>query len=684
MTRRTLSFLLRALAAVATLAVAAPAVAQDEQDSFTLPVERFRPAIDDKGLATTEGGSIPAHLGMQGGLIFNYAYNPLVIRNNNDDSVVTAIVAHRLAADALFTIGLFDYVSVGVDLPLTLVQTAGDLGELGDVVGAQNGLAAIGVGDLKLVPKVRILREDKHFISLSIIPALTLPTAGGINFKPEGAEYEYGTSYLGEGPGKVAFIPELAISTNLKGVRVAGNLAYRLRQPTRFLGELQINPEIVYRIGAGYDFATIAPRLGGLMLFGELFGATPDRNPFGLFTDDKLTGNDKVIADVTNRLTNPLEWAVGVRYKLPLGISVEGGVGSGILPGYGSPDLRIYAGVRYAMEDKDKDDDGIEDASDKCVDDPEDKDGHDDADGCPDPDNDGDGLPDVADNCRDEAEDPDAWKDEDGCPEPDNDNDTVLDADDKCPNEAGLPAYAGCAAPDRDKDGVADADDKCVDVPGNVELGGCPDADNDGIADAADKCPDQAGAAPTGCPDKDGDGVLDLDDRCPEQPGTVDLKGCADTDKDGIADPDDKCPTEAEIINGVEDEDGCPDKGKVLVTVTAEKISLAETVYFDSGKDTIQKRSFALLDQVALVMKAHPEIKKVQIEGHTDSQGDDAFNLDLSKRRAASVVSYLVNHGVSADRLGSEGFGETKPIADNKTKAGREKNRRVELRIVDQ
>ena len=176
-------------AIVLALSLAFPAVAQE--NAFTLPVERFRPSIDDKGLATTESGSIPSHFGFQTGLLLNYALNPLVIRDG-DGAFLASIISHRVAGDALFTIGLFDYVSVGVDLPITFVQVGGEVTDqtLADAVGINEGLAGIGLGDLKLVPKVRILREDKHFVSLAIIPAITLPTAGGVKFKDTGAEYD--------------------------------------------------------------------------------------------------------------------------------------------------------------------------------------------------------------------------------------------------------------------------------------------------------------------------------------------------------------------------------------------------------------------------------------------------------------------------------------------------------------
>ncbi len=663
---------------------AAGALAQvaDEPATTTLPLDRFRAPIDDKGLGVTEGGAIPGHLAFQTGLIFNYALNPLVLRDGNGD-VVASIVAHRLAADALFTIGLFEYVSVGVDLPLTLVQVGGEVpADLQETVGVANGLAGIGVGDLRLVPKVRLLREDVHYVSLSLIPTITLPTAGGVRFNDDGPEYEYGGDYLGEGPGAFAFIPEVAVSTNIMGLRPAANLAYRLRQPARFLGAFQIHPELVYRLGLGYELSSFMKGVDGLMVFGEVFGATADRNPFGL-----VNGDDP--AEV--RLQNPVELLVGARWKAVEGVTVEGGAGSGIRAGYGSPDLRLFLGVRYGVEDNDKDDDGVEDKKDTCVDEPEDKDGHDDADGCPDRDNDGDGIPDGSDKCPDAAEDTDSFEDEDGCPDLDNDKDGVPDfsadgVDDECRDVAGKAQWKGCPPPDKDGDGFTDDVDACPDVPGIVDRKGCPedDKDKDGVKDADDECIDVAGSKVTrGCPDKDGDGIRDSEDRCKDVAGVPEFKGCIDTDNDGLADPDDKCPTEPETINGIDDGDGCPDKGKVLVVVTKDKIELKETVFFDPGKATIQQRSSSLLDQIALVMKAHPEVKKIRIEGHTDSDGDEKKNLELSKKRARAVLDAIVSRGVDPLRLESDGYGEGQPIADNKTKAGKAANRRVELKVLD-
>ncbi|MCB9550635.1 MAG: OmpA family protein [Myxococcales bacterium] len=323
--------------------------------------------------------------------------------------------------------------------------------------------------------------------------------------------------------------------------------------------------------------------------------------------------------------------------------------------------------------DRDYDGDTIPNTEDKCPGVAEDRDGFEDTDGCPDTDNDDDGIPDGEDKCPDRAEDKDGDADDDGCPDLDADGDGIEDGADKCPAEA------------EDKDGFQDDD-------------GCPEADNDGdgLADAADKCPtepeDKDGFEDAdGCPDRDndGDGIEDAKDACPDgaedKDGFQDEDGCPDLDNDldGVLDAADKCPDEKETINGNEDDDGCPDEGRSLVAVSTSRIEIKQTVYFDTGKASIQARSFNLLNQVALILKANPQITKVRVEGHTDDKGEDAYNRDLSQSRADAVRDYLVAQGVAADRLVPQGFGEERPIADNRSAAGREKNRRVEFNIIE-
>ncbi|MEW5855570.1 MAG: OmpA family protein, partial [Myxococcota bacterium] len=152
-------------------------------------------------------------------------------------------------------------------------------------------------------------------------------------------------------------------------------------------------------------------------------------------------------------------------------------------------------------------------------------------------------------------------------------------------------------------------------------------------------------------------------------------------DQDGFLDAQDKCPNEPETINNNEDDDGCPDQGKTLVKLETERIVILEKVFFDTNKDTIQPRSYPLLDQVAQVLKTHPELR-VRVEGHTDSQGKPEANLDLSDRRANAVRTYLIGKGVDAQRLEARGYGQTRPVDTNKTSRGRENNRRVEFVVL--
>ncbi len=233
---------------------------------------------------------------------------------------------------------------------------------------------------------------------------------------------------------------------------------------------------------------------------------------------------------------------------------------------------------------------------------------------------------------------------------------------------------------DRDKDGIIDSLDKCPDVPGLAKYDGCPipDTDKDGINDEEDKCPTVPGVARyQGCPipDTDKDGINDEEDKCPNEPGVARYQGCPvpDKDKDGIPDEEDKCPD----VPGVASQQGCPE-------ITAEVVQrieyAAKNIYFNTNSTKLLAKSNAALNDVVKILNENPSVK-LKIDGHTDSQGSDAFNLKLSDGRAGSVKAYMVSKGIDESRLVSEGFGETVPVADNKTAAGRQQNRRVEMKL---
>jgi outer membrane protein OmpA-like peptidoglycan-associated protein len=250
----------------------------------------------------------------------------------------------------------------------------------------------------------------------------------------------------------------------------------------------------------------------------------------------------------------------------------------------------------------DRDGDGILDPDDECPDDPEDFDGWEDENGCPEEqDVDGDDIPDSRDQCILEPEDRDGYLDNDGCPEPDNDLDAILDASDNCANDP------------EDMDGYRDDD-------------GCPDRDNDA------------------------DSILDVEDDCPNEPGPEANRGCPRVYQD--------------------------------VQITRTAIRITQTIHFDFNRATIRSVSFPILNTVAQVMRDYPDIT-IEVGGHTDSRGGDAFNLRLSDERANAVRQYLIEQGIAANRMTAQGYGETRPIESNRTSAGRAANRRVEFVRTD-
>jgi OmpA-OmpF porin, OOP family len=392
-------------------------------------------------------------------------------------------------------------------------------------------------------------------------------------------------------------------------------------RPERELLSTEVGPELTYGVGGSVDATTL------LRVIGEVTGATQlssqlDENPIEARVAGELTVGD---------------------FALALG------GGAGILSGVGVPNFRAFAGAAYRPAGLDSDGDGVRDSADKCPSALEDDDNFQDDDGCPDEDNDGDNIADGSDRCPDTAEDPDGKEDTDGCPDLDNDGDGVQDGYDSCPSEP------------EDKDGDRDED-------------GCPDddRDRDGVPDGADKCPNDP---------EDTDGFGD-EDGCPE----------TDFDGDGVSDDEDQCPDEPEDKDGVDDADGCadviasstPPPPPDLVKVTCDKIEVSQKIFFKSNSAVIETRSHELLNAIASALHQAKHVKKVRVEGHTDDKGNDAKNLKLSQGRAESVRDYLVNAGISAERLEAQGFGETRPIADNKARGGRDDNRRVEFVIVDQ
>lgn len=330
--------------------------------------------------------------------------------------------------------------------------------------------------------------------------------------------------------------------------------------------------------------------------------------------------------------TAPAEWRAGSSWCLGRGFAIDFAAGTALGSGVGSPKARFLLAIGMAPEQ------------------------------CRPSDRDGDGLADRLDKCPDQP----GPASNGGCPAPpDADGDGVPDSEDACPALAGLKENRGCPASyDRDGDGVPDLQDKCPEVPGPASNYGCPITEAVACVPAAVKkvedlpLPEEVAAPPlvislaAPLPDRDGDGVPDAQDNCPDQPGPADNQGC-------------------------------PKEQKQLVVIKGDKIDILDKVYFASAKAVIEKRSFRLLDQVAAVLKNHPELLRVEVQGHTDNAGDAKKNQKLSQSRAEAVVVYLMKAGLDISRLVAKGYGQTQPEVPNSTKANKERNRRVEFHVLE-
>lgn len=321
----------------------------------------------------------------------------------------------------------------------------------------------------------------------------------------------------------------------------------------------------------------------------------------------------------------PIDVYAGVRiYPLKkYDLALNAGIGLPLSPGYGSPLFRVFFGLTYSPREP------------EIID------------------TDKDGLPDKKDKCP-IIPGPHENK---GCPWVDTDKDGLLDKDDRCPKAAGPRSNRGCPWGDIDGDGILDKDDTCPKRPGPRGNRGCP------------------------WPDTDRDGVLNKDDKCVQTPGPRANKGCPwpDTDKDGLLDKDDRCPKAA----GPRSNQGCP---LVIVNKKVRRIYILKKIFFEFNKASIKVESYPILDAVANILKRYKSIN-IRIEGHTDDKGSRRYNLNLSKKRARAVRSYLIRKGISIFRMKYIGRGETRPLAGGPrrfTDQQRAKNRRVEFHITHQ
>jgi OOP family OmpA-OmpF porin len=457
--------------------------------------ERLAPAAGAAGGVFVERPIVPFHLGFGLGLFLHFADDAVVVRQGS--TVIGTPLDGAVSTDLLASIGLFDRLELALGLPIRLYYRGDD--------SAAPLIASGGLGDLRFVPKVSIARGGGEALGWVLGAALpvTFPTGNDLALRGSSGVTVEPRLLFGLYPGRLAVVANAGFMFRRNGSYSPGD-------------ELTFGLAGTFTLPVSHDILDLHAELSG--------GWLP-------------SVNGRALLDL------PLEAIGGVILRPHPRWSVYGMGGVGITNGLAVPDFRLLAGVRYAVGlpskggERDNDSDGIPDRQDRCPNDPEDFDGFQDADGCPDPDNDHDGIP---------------------------------DDDDECPDD-------------------------------------------------------------------------------PEEPGG--------------------------------DRDGCPDKARVFVR--NGKLVIFGKIQFASGSEAILPKSEQLVDEMARALKEHPELKKVEIQGHTDSTGDDFFNLKLGQERAESVKRALVKRGVAPNRLVAKGYGESNPIAPNLTRAGRAKNRRVEFVILN-
>jgi outer membrane protein OmpA-like peptidoglycan-associated protein len=595
-----------------------PAIAV-AQPAGNVPIDTFRPAIDSRGYLTINASQPLGHGELSFGLgALSWGHGMLTFKNGDNFYQVDDVVTATLGAALGLRFGRLE-LELGASLPLTILS--GDRGP--DSLGEPENPNDDQYYKLDGQGLGNIGVHLKTRLLRTVRPPHTGVALIASVFLPTANPAD---RFLGD----EKIVPQLigVIDQELVGgrLRFAVNGGIRIRQQTSFtdmgyMGAPATNETVTATAEAPLGLGVawgIAP--GRFDVVGEVFGAVP-------------------LGDSDNYL--PLEALAGVKLYLARNSFLSLGAGRGLVPSKGTnPDARAFIGIVFEPNVGDRDGDGIKDNLDQCVNDPEDRDSFEDEDGCPDPDNDKDKVLDEDDRCRNIPEDYDGFQDDDGCPEGnanDRDSDGILDHLDKCPDDA------------EDFDGFEDDD-------------GCPEGDNDrdGIIDADDLCP----LVPE---DKD---AFEDEDGCPD----------GDNDKDRIADKDDRCPNEPETYNNVDDRDGCPDKGVIIEKEGG--LEILKPIGFEYNSDVIKRDSYYILDAVVAALQGNPDIELLEIGGHTDEQGNDGYNLDLSNRRAASVLRYLTGKGVEAKRLESQGYGETRPLDKASTPAAYAKNRRVEFVIL--
>lgn len=596
------------------------------QPGGNLDLQAFRPAIDSRGLITVNASEVLQHRELSFGLVTNWGKGVLRFDGaGNSFYEVENILTPTLIGAMGLRLGKAE-LELGVSIPFAIMSgdrgPDSDGGTPGDPRDDQQfRFEGQGLGNVALHSKLRLLNTSRSPIGLALIGSIQLPTAS-----------QSGSWISDDGVGAQA---TLVLDREMGRFKVAANLGVRVRS-----GETSFRDDTPMTMGMPLTDETIS--VGTSIPFGAGMSWA--------ITEGKLDLVGEVFGDVplSGRGYLPLEALGGLKVYLAKNSYLLLGGGVGLVRGAGgNPDARAFVGIVFEPRNGDRDGDGLKDDVDKCPNNPEDFDDFEDEDGCPELDNDLDRIPDKTDRCPNEPEDRDGDQDEDGCPEKtkhDRDGDGILDKDDDCPdNPEDIDKFEdsdGCPDTDNDKDQIPDVDDVCPDDP----------EDKDQFKDS-DGCPDL---------DNDEDRVPDTQDKCPGRDG-------------------EDLATTKETWNTHKDDDGCPDRGDVDVGTGV--LYVLKKIYFEYDSAVIKKRSYKILNVVAKTIQLNPDLLLIEVQGHTDERGSDAYNLKLSQARAQSVVAFLSKAGVQRSRLKPKGYGERKPIDRRRNQQAWAKNRRVEFII---
>jgi OmpA-OmpF porin, OOP family len=589
--------------------ISSAALAQQAPFDPAIDVQTFEYAVGPKTFVTVSDGDVAAREQLAIDALVTFLTRPFTVYNLDEDKMISGervrVVESVTAAQLAAAYGVSDRFQLGATLPVIFTLRGEGL-EPDTGSPAMGGLNVTGLGDLLVEGKYRLYR--KGGVKVAALAAVSLPSSVGSD----------GSQFIGDD------LPSLRARVALQydGGRLAlGTNAGALLRKPRTIYDSTIGPQLAWSAAAALR---ITDRIAAIA---EGYGRAglPD------FSLD----------------ASPLEAIGAVRFHATGSVAVLVGGGAGLVRGIGSPASRFFLSVGYAPDMRDTDGDGVPNGRDRCPTEPEDRDGFEDGDGCPDPDNDGDRRPDATDLCPNEAEDFDGFEDDDGCPELDNDGDGIPDLEDKCPMDAedGKAPFPndGCPAHKRDSDGdgLNDAVDACP----------LEEEDLDGFEDG-DGCPD---------PDNDGDGIPDVADRCPlcaeDLDNFEDADGCPDldNDRDGIPDTHDACPLEPETVNGVADHDGCPDTGGVnVVRLDGDRLVIERVPALDR-RGALTPAGVLIVDQIALVMLANPDVTQWLVALAQPKAAD-------ATRLAGAIAARLAAKGIPADRLSVLGAAGTPKI----------------------